>query len=64
VIELANQGINMNLIAYLLPDRVYRSDSCPYGLGGYNDLGIAWRWYIPNNLLFRATNNFLEHIAI
>jgi hypothetical protein len=63
VIELANQGINMNLIAYLLPDRVYRSDSCPYGLGGYNDLGVAWRWYIPEHLLFRATNNLLEHIA-
>jgi hypothetical protein len=53
----------MNLIAYLLPERVYRSDSCPYGLGGYSDMGIAWRWYIPEDLLFRATNNLLEHIA-
>jgi hypothetical protein len=24
----------MNSIAYLLPERVYRSDSCPHGLGG------------------------------
>ena len=63
VIELANRGIDMNLIAYLLPERVYRSDSCPYGLGGYSDMGIAWRWYIPEDLLFRATNNLLEHIA-
>jgi len=53
----------MNLIVYRRPDRVYRSDSCPAGLGGYSDQGFAWRWYIEQELQGRASNNLLEHIA-
>jgi hypothetical protein len=63
VIELANKGISMNSLAYCLPERVYRSDSCPHGLGGMSDEGFAWRWMIPEHLRFRAPNNVLEHIA-
>ena len=36
-LEIAKQGINMNLIAFRQPTHVYRSDSCPFGLGGYLD---------------------------
>ena len=36
---------------------------CPAGLGGYSDSGFAWRWYLPSHLLFRASNNLLEHLA-
>ena len=53
----------MNTMAYRLPDRVYRNDSCPRGLGGYSDEGYAWRWEIPEELRFRASNNLLEHLA-
>ena len=62
-LEKAHEGISMNLLAYRLPDRVYRSDSCPAGLGGYSDQGFAWHYYLPPDLLFRASNNLLEHIA-
>jgi hypothetical protein len=40
----ARDGIDMNIVAYLLPTSSYRSDSCPYGLGGYSNDGWAWRW--------------------
>ena len=32
----AKLGIDMNLLAYMKPTHVYRSDSCPAGLGGYS----------------------------
>ena len=57
------QGVNLNLIAYLLPTHVYRSDSCPIGLRGYAHLGWTWRFRIPPHLFFRASNNLLEHMA-
>ena len=59
----AHEGVDMNQIAFRRPTHVYRSDSCPAGLGGYSHLGFAWRFYLPDDLLFRASNNLLEHIA-
>jgi hypothetical protein len=53
----------MNSIAYRRPTHVYRSDSCPAGLGGYSDEGFAWRYYLPPELQSRASNNLLKHIA-
>ena len=34
-------GIYMNLISFRRPTHIYRSDSCPYGLGGYSHKGFA-----------------------
>jgi hypothetical protein len=62
-LQKANSGVNMNHIAYRKPTHVYRSDSCPAGIGGYSNEGFAWRYYIPQHLLFRASNNLLEHLA-
>jgi len=59
----AHEGVNMNQIAFRRPTHIYRSDSCPAGLGGYSHTGFAWRYYLPDHLLFRASNNLLEHIA-
>ena len=53
----------MNLISFRKPTHVYRSDACPWGLGGYSHFGRAWRFEIPENLLFRATLNMLEFLA-
>ncbi len=53
----------MNTIAYRRPTHAHPSDSCPAGLGGYSDEGFAWRYYLPKQLKFRASNNLLEHIA-
>jgi hypothetical protein len=58
-----NQGINLNLIAFQRPTHVYRSDSCPAGLGGYSHERFAWHFYLPDNLQFRASNNLHEHLA-
>jgi hypothetical protein len=62
-LDKAHKGVNMNQIAFRQPMHVYRSDSCPAGLGGYSHTGFAWRYYLPDDLLFRASNNLLEHIA-
>ena len=62
-IQRAHEGISMNSLVPQKPSIVYRSDSCPHGLGGYSSNGRAWRWYVPEELLYRATNNLLEHIA-
>jgi hypothetical protein len=62
-LDKAKAGVSMNLVSYRLPNKVYRSDSCPHGLGGYSHDGWAWRFYIPENLLYRASNDLLEHIA-
>ena len=62
-LDRARQGIDMNLITYRKPTHVYRSDSCPAGVGGYIHQGFAWRYYLPDNLLFRASNNLLKHMA-
>jgi hypothetical protein len=62
-LDIAKKGNDMNLIAFCKPTHVYRSDSCPFGLGGYSDEGFAWCFEIPEELHFRASNNLLEYIA-
>jgi len=52
-----------NTVGFRSPDRIYYSDSCPAGLGGYSDQGFAWRFRIPDDLQFRASNNLLEFLA-
>jgi hypothetical protein len=63
VLEKCRDGIDMNSITYRHPTHVYRSDSCPAGLGGYSDEGFAWRYYLPPELQSRASNNLLKHIT-
>jgi hypothetical protein len=63
MIRIAHEGISMNVIVYQEPTHIYRSDSCPAGLGGYSDSSFAWRFYLGKGLQFRTTNNLLEHIA-
>jgi hypothetical protein len=62
-IEKAYDGIDINIVTFRRPTHVYHSDSSPYGLGGYSNEGYAWRFKLPNELLFRASNNFLEFLA-
>jgi hypothetical protein len=38
-------------------------DSCPFGLGGYSNKGFEWRFKIPEDLLFWASNNLFEYMA-
>jgi hypothetical protein len=53
ILDKAKKGIDMNLLAFRSPDRIYYSDSCPAGLGGYSDQGFAWQFAIPDDLLFQ-----------
>ena len=62
-LETARDGIDMNLLVFRKPVKVYRSDACPAGMGGYSSDGYAWRWCIPEDLKFRASNNLLEHLG-
>ncbi len=63
ILDESKGGIDMNLLGFCSPDRIYHSDSCPAGLGGYSDQGFTWRFRIPDDLLFRASNNLLEFLA-
>jgi hypothetical protein len=65
ILDKSKGGIDMNLLGFRSPNRIYYSDSCPAGLGGYSNQGFAWRFRIPDDLLFRTSNNLLEfHAAI
>ena len=61
--DKAKKGIDMKLLAFRSPDRVYDSDSCPAGPGGYSDEGQAWRFKVPNKHIFKASSNLLEFLA-
>jgi hypothetical protein len=63
IIKIAHDSISMNIIVYRQPAHIYRSDSCPAGLGGYLDSGFTWRYYLKPEHQFQATNNLLEHNA-
>lgn len=62
-LDKINKGISLNLMTYRKPTRVYRSDACPWAIGGYSSTGKAWRFIIPKHLLNRATLNMLESQA-
>ncbi len=46
IIKIAHNSISMNIIVYPHPTHIYRSDSCPAGLGGYSNSGFAWQYYL------------------
>jgi hypothetical protein len=62
-LKKAFMGINMNPIFFPHPAHIYRSDSCPFGLGGYSHEGFAWRLELQEQYRFRTSNNLLEFIA-
>ena len=62
-LEKAYAGVNMNLITFRAPDKIYINDASEHGLGGFATHGRAWRWYIPAKLQGRAHINLLEFLA-
>ena len=62
-LELAHIGVNTNLLVYRKPKKVYTSNSCPAGLGGYSSDGFSWSFYIHLWFKFRASKNLLEHFS-
>jgi hypothetical protein len=63
ILDKSKGGIDMKLLGLRSPDRIYYSDSCPAGLGGYSNQGFTWHFRIPDDLLFRMSNNLLKFLA-
>jgi hypothetical protein len=59
----AKSGISLNLLTFRKPNKLYWSDACEYGIGGFSTEGKAWRWNIPDDLQHRAHINLLEFMA-
>ncbi len=43
ILDKAKGGIDMNLLGFRSPNRIYYLDSCSAGLGGYSNQGFVWR---------------------
>jgi hypothetical protein len=58
-------GMNINLITYHRPSFLCWSDACPERLGGFDHMGHAWRFKIPEEYkeAVKNKNNCLEFIA-
>jgi len=63
MLEKAHKGISFNLLTFRKVTHLYKSDACPFGMGGHSHRGRAWRFYIPAEFRFRMTINMLEHLA-
>jgi hypothetical protein len=61
--KIANDRINLNTIAFRQQTHIYRSDLYPASLGRYSHKAWAWRYYLPPELQFCASNNLLKHLA-
>ena len=64
-LQIARDGISINLLVSRSPTRVGWSDSCPFGIGGTDARGRAWRIRIvgilAGNMRF---NNLFEFIGM
>ena len=56
-------GVPINNILFTTPTVTLWSDAFKYGIGGYNDKGTAWRWYIPPEWNGVLKLNLLEFLA-
>jgi hypothetical protein len=63
IIQIASEGISMNLLTFRSPDQVIIGDTCEHGLGAFNTKGRGWRWIIPPDLRSRAHINLLEFLT-
>eukprot|EP00957_Ditylum_brightwellii_P199718 15224592-Ditylum_brightwellii.AAC.1 len=59
----AMNDILINLIVFRKPTFWSWSKACEWGLGGYNNLGMAWRLELLDWMFGIFTVNFLEFLA-
>lgn len=62
-LNVANQGISINLLTYWLPDVPCWSVASLMGIRGYKALGTAWHWELPFKCWGRFTLNYLESMT-
>ncbi len=63
ILDKSKGGIDMNLLGFRSPKRIYYLGSFPAGLCCYSNQGFVWRFRIPDNLLFCMSNNLLEFLV-
>ena len=67
LLSITHRGVSINLLTTRRPDIIGWSDACPFGMGGYNTSGRAWRLLIdPQSPVYGESrvNNALEYIAM
>jgi hypothetical protein len=64
-LPVISRGLSLNLITYRRPSFLCWSDACPEGMGGFDHLGVAWRFKIPDTYrdAVQNRNNCLEFLA-
>eukprot|EP00957_Ditylum_brightwellii_P145713 11095456-Ditylum_brightwellii.AAC.1 len=62
-LSYAMNGIAINLIVFQKSTFWSCLDACEWDLGGYNNLGMAWRMELPDWMIGIFTINFLEFLT-
>jgi hypothetical protein len=63
-LSMATAGMDINLLVTRMPDHMGRSDAYEGGIGGFDLVsGRAWQLKIPEHLMHRKSQNFLEFLA-
>ena len=61
--HFTTKGVPINNIVFVKPLVILWSDACEYGIGGYSNNGLAWRWIIPTSWHGKRTLHLLELLA-
>ena len=61
--HVTTKGVPINNIVFVKPSVMLWSDACEYGIGGYIENDVAWRWRIPAAWHEKLTLNLLEFLA-
>ena len=57
------EGISFNLIVFRQPTKIYLTNTCSYGMGGFLVAsGQVWRLKLPLDLVDLVLNNILQFI--
>ena len=57
------EGVNMNIITFLSPNKIYINDASEHSLGGFDTHGRVWVYFIFIPLRGRAHINLLKVLA-
>ena len=61
--HVTTNGVPINNIDFVKPSVTLWSDTCEYGIGGYIENCLAWRWKIPDAWHGKLKLNLLEFLA-
>ena len=61
--RVTTKGVPINNIVFFKPSVTLCPNACGYGIGGYSENGLAWRWIIPEARHGKLTLNLLEFLA-